>query len=101
MSLICDDSLSEGIDGKDGATSNRRASIGSTTTATPPAGWVLVWGGMVISVLFTAQAESSAIATIAQIVRITVIVLPLFRRRRTRSEARSVLMPFDEAMFNL
>jgi len=56
---------------------------------------------MVISVLFTAQAESSAIATIAQIVRINVIVLPLFRRRRTRSEARSVLMPFDEAMFNL
>jgi hypothetical protein len=48
------------------------------TTATPPAGWVLVWGGMVISVLFTAQAESSAIATIAQIVRIKVIVLPPF-----------------------
>jgi hypothetical protein len=93
--------LSEGIDGKDGATSNRRASTGSTTTATPPAGWALVWGGMVISVLFTAQADSSAIATIAQIVRINVIVLPLMRRRRTRSEASGALMPCNEATFNL
>jgi hypothetical protein len=61
-----------------GATSNRRASTVSTTTATPPAGWALVSGGRVISVLFVAQAESSAIATIAQIVRIKVIVLPPF-----------------------
>jgi hypothetical protein len=68
--LICDGSLSEGIDGEAGAASNFRASVGLTTTATPFAGWVLASGGIVISLLLTAQAESSASAAMMKTVRI-------------------------------
>jgi len=86
-----------------GAASNRRASIGLTTTATPFAGWVLASGGIVISLLLTAQAESRAIAAMVNAVRIKATgFLPLFlsllsnaleNERRIDAAERKIVQP--------